>query len=232
MGEWFRRAFPEGQHFGVDTTVAKRYPAAGSGRLRTTDTTRSTRWSALLATLVALGPPAVFPQAAGLDDGPVLARAAAAQVGVTLVYDPSYRRLDYPGGDVPLDRGVCADVVVRAFRAVGVDLQVALHEDMRRHFGEYPQLWDLRRPDPNIDHRRVPNLMTFFDRRAKRLAAGATYEPGDVVAWRLSNGLYHIGMVAEQRAFQGHHLMVHNIGQGTRVEDVLYAFEELGHYRW
>lgn len=187
---------------------------------------------AVFAALIAFVTPAAFPQAARLEGGLAVARAAAGQVGVTLVYDPSYRRLAYPGGDVPLERGVCADVVVRAFRAVGVDLQVALHEDMRRHFGEYPRLWGLRRPDPNIDHRRVPNLMTFFERRTKRLAAGSTYEPGDVVAWRLPNGLYHIGIVAEPGAPRGHHLMVHNIGQGARVEDVLYAFEELGHYRW
>jgi uncharacterized protein YijF (DUF1287 family) len=193
---------------------------------------RSRSRVAALAVAVALIAASVHPQAPARPDGPTVARAAAAQVGVTLLYDPAYRRLDYPGGDVPAERGVCADVVVRAFRAAGLDLQVAVHEDMRRHFRDYPQLWGLRRPDPNIDHRRVPNLMTFFERRAKRLAAGSTYEPGDVVAWRLANGLYHIGIVAEQRALQGHPLMVHNIGQGARVEDVLYAFEELGHYRW
>jgi uncharacterized protein YijF (DUF1287 family) len=182
--------------------------------------------------VAALASRAVLSQPGRPDDGRALARAAAAQVGVTLVYDPSYRRLDYPGGDVPLERGVCADVVVRAFRKVGVDLQVALHEDMQRHFDEYPRRWGLDRPDANIDHRRVPNLMTFFERRGKRLPAGAPYEPGDVVAWRLPNGLYHIGIAGAQRAPQGHPLMVHNIGQGARVEDVLYAFEQLGHYRW
>lgn len=164
--------------------------------------------------------------------GPAIARAAAAQVGITLVYDPSYQRLDYPGGDVPRDRGVCSDVVVRAFRTIGVDLQVAVHEDMRRHFAEYPQLWGLRRPDRNIDHRRVPNLMTFLARRGKRLAPGTSYEPGDVVAWRLPNDLHHVGIVAEQRAPAAHRLVVHNIGRGARLEDVLFAFEELGHYRW
>src|SRR6185503_15331399 len=122
-----------------------------------------------------------------------------AQVGVTVRYDPSYRQLDYPGGDVPRDRGVCSDVVVRAFRAVGVDLQVAVHEDMQQHFRDYPQLWGLRAPDRNIDHRRVPNLMRYFERQGKRVAPGAGYRPGDVVAWRLPNGLLHIGVVAEQR---------------------------------
>ena len=165
-------------------------------------------------------------------NGPVIARAAVAQVGVTLFYDPSYQRLDYPAGDVPRERGVCADVVIRALRTIGVDLQVAVHEDMRSHFAAYPPLWGLRRPDRNIDHRRVANLMTFLTRAGKRLGAGATYEPGDVMAWRLSNGLLHIGVVAEARAPQGHRLAVHNIGSGAQLEDVLFAFDELGHYRW
>ncbi len=133
---------------------------------------------------------------------------------------------------MPRDRGVCTDVVVRAFRTIGVDLQVAVHEDMRRHFAEYPQLWGMRGPDRNIDHRRVPNLMTFLTRSGKRLGTGASYEPGDVVAWRLPNGLLHTGIVAERRAPKGHRLVVHNIGGGAQLEDVLFAFEELGHYRW
>jgi uncharacterized protein YijF (DUF1287 family) len=164
--------------------------------------------------------------------GSQIARAAASQVGVTVLYDPSYRRLGYPGGDVPLDRGVCADVVIRAFRAIGVDLQQAVHRDMRGHFGDYPQLWGLRKPDRNIDHRRVPNLMRFFERQGKRLSSGSHYQPGDVVAWRLPNGLHHIGIVAQERSPDGHPLVIHNIGQGTRLEDVLFAFTELGHYRW
>ena len=161
-----------------------------------------------------------------------LASAAQRQVGVTVSYDPAYRRLAYPGGDVPLDRGVCSDVVIRAFRAIGVDLQAEVHADMRRNFKRYPQLWGLRKPDPNIDHRRVPNLMRFLERKGKDRPLAGPYEPGDVVAWRLPNGLYHIGMVAEGRARQGHPLVVHNIGQGAQVEDVLHAFEKLGHYRW
>ena len=216
----------------VDTLVLLAVIAAAYGLGRWVDATPAAARGRLVPVAALLLADPAFPQPARPAVGPALARAAAAQVGVTLVYDPSYQRLEYPGGDVPPDRGVCADVVVRAFREVSVDLQVALHEDMGRHFGEYPPLWGLRRPDPNIDHRRVPNLMTFFQRRGKRLPAGSTYEPGDVVAWRLPNGLYHIGVVAEQPAPQGHPLMVHNIGQGARVEDVLYAFEELGHYRW
>jgi len=161
-----------------------------------------------------------------------LAGAAEAQVGVTLLYDPAYVRLDYPGGDVPRDRGVCSDVVVRSFRAIAVDLQVELHEDMNGAFAAYPRNWGLRRPDSNIDHRRVPNLMTWFTRRGKAVPARATFEPGDVVAWRLPNGLHHIGVVSRQRSASGVPLMVHNIGQGARIEDVLQAFEIIGHYRW
>lgn len=163
----------------------------------------------------------------------LLASAAVAQVGVTRHYDPSYVRLAYPGGDIPIERGVCADVLVRAFRRIGVDLQVAVHEDMSRNFQAYPQNWGLRGPDANIDHRRVPNLMTFFERQGKGLGRDAPYKPGDVVAWKLSNGLYHIGMVSNvQNSNRTEYLVVHNIGYGTLNEDVLRAFEIIGHYRW
>jgi uncharacterized protein len=189
---------------------------------------KATILAAIAAVLVAAAGAAQRPP----SPGPAIARAAASQVGVTVTYDPSYRRLEFPGGDVPLDRGVCTDVIVRALRAIGVDLQVAVHDDMSRHFADYPQLWGLRGADRNIDHRRVPNLMTFLSRQGKRLAAGAGYQPGDIVAWRLPNGLHHIGILGEPRAPGGHRLVVHNIGRGARLEDVLHAFEELGHYRW
>lgn len=160
-----------------------------------------------------------------------IATAAAAQVGVTTVYDPSYVALRYPGGDLPPERGVCADVVIRAFRAVGVDLQREVHEDMRRSFRAYPRMWGLAGPDPNIDHRRVPNLMTFFTRRGKKV--DGDFQPGDVVAWRLSGGLYHIGIIAADRVLgTTRHYVVHNIGNGAQKEDVLYAFTVIGHYRW
>ena len=161
-----------------------------------------------------------------------IASAAEAQVGVTRRYDPAYVRLSYPGGDIPLERGVCADVIVRAFRKIGVDLQVTVHEDMRRAFASYPQRWGLRRPDRNIDHRRVPNLMTYFKRENKSLDIDAAYEPGDVVAWRLPGGLHHIGIVSTKRAANGLPLVVHNIGYGTQNEDVLHAWDIIGHYRW
>lgn len=162
-----------------------------------------------------------------------LARAAARQVGVTTVYDPSYVRLGYPNGDVPVEREVCADVVVRAFREIGIDLQVEVHQDMKRSFSSYPRHWGLSRPDRNIDHRRVPNLMKFFERKGKEVPLDGAYEPGDVVAWRLPNGLYHIGIVAEDRVRgAGRHYVVHNIGSGAQREDVLHAFRIIGHYRW
>jgi len=156
--------------------------------------------------------------------GAKLANAALAQVGVTTIYDSSYVKLRYPGGDVPEIRGVCADVIVRAFRDIGVDLQVAVHEDMRDHFAAYPKIWGLTSPDANIDHRRVPNLMKFFERRGKKVAG--EFEAGDVVAWRLPNGLYHIGIVSAPDR------VVHNIGYGAQNEDVLHAWKIIGHYRW
>ena len=163
--------------------------------------------------------------------GQALAKAAMAQVGLTRSYDPAYVRLRYPGGDVPLKTGVCSDVVIRAMRSVGVDLQVAVHEDMKRNFSKYPNHWRLRRPDPNIDHRRVPNLMTFFERRGKAVRNGAAFEPGDIVAFRLPNGLHHIGIVSTRRGPRDH-LVVHNIGSGAQTEDILRQFEVIGHYRW
>ena len=154
-----------------------------------------------------------------------LARAAAQQVGVTTIYDPAYVQLRYPGGDLPPERGVCADVIIRAFRKLGVDLQREVHEDMRAHFSAYPQMWGLRGPDANIDHRRVPNLMTFFTRRGKSVSGA--FQAGDIVAWRLPGGYYHIGIVADDGR-----LAIHNIGRGAQKEDILHAFPIIGHYRW
>ena len=208
---------------GAEATAALAEPPAAAAVAESPRSAGATQPAAILT-----GPGAVVS-----DPGLALARAAAAQVGVTLLYDPAYRRLDYPGGDVPVERGVCTDVVVRAFRALGVDLQREVHEDMRRSFAAYPQLWGLTRPDPNIDHRRVPNLMRWLERRGKRVPAGAPALPGDVVAWRLPSGILHVGVVSEQLVAGGsHHLVVHNIGAGARREDVLLAFERIGHYRW
>ena len=163
--------------------------------------------------------------------------SAMAQTRTTLVYDPAYTVLAYPGGDVPAERGACTDVVIRSLRAAGVDLQRLVHEDMKAHFSAYPREWGLARPDPNIDHRRVPNLATFFTRQGKALpvtAAAADYLPGDIVSWKLPGGLAHIGVVVDQVSptDPARHLMVHNIGEGAKMEDVLFAFQITGHFRY
>lgn len=174
----------------------------------------------------------VLLQAPGLRDD--LAAAARSQVGVTVRYDGSYRRLRYPGGDVAAVGGVCSDVVVRAYRRVGIDLQVLVHEDMTRSWPEYPHLWGLPGPDANIDHRRVPNLATFFRRHGATLATGrdpSLYGAGDVVTWRLPGGLPHIGIVSSEHSGT-RPLVVHNIGEGAREEDVLFAWAITGHFRY
>ena len=168
-------------------------------------------------------------------DGGTLARAAVGQVGVTVHYDPMYRKIPYPNGDVPRDRGVCTDVVIRAFRAIGIDLQQKVHEDMSRNFAAYPRQWGLPGPDANIDHRRVPNLRRWFERQRRALpvtAKAADYRAGDVVSWKLDNGLDHVGVVSAGQGRGGRPLVVHNIGRGAREEDVLFAWAITGHYRW
>ena len=164
-----------------------------------------------------------------------LVQAARSQVGVTLGYDPVYRRLDYPGGDVPLATGVCTDVLIRALRQQGLDLQKSVHEDMRAHFSAYPRNWGLQRPDRNIDHRRVPNLMTWFQRQGMALKVSdkpADYRAGDIVTWDLGRGLTHIGIVSDRNSPAGVPLVLHNIGRGTQEEDILFGFAITGHYRF
>ncbi|MGX5219266.1 DUF1287 domain-containing protein [Pseudomonas segetis] len=163
-----------------------------------------------------------------------LVLAARQQVGVTLGYDPAYRRLAYPNGDVPISTGVCTDVLIRALRQQGLDLQQAVHQDMRAHFGQYPKSWGLTRPDSNIDHRRVPNLMTWFKRQGWALALDQDaehYSPGDIVTWDLGGGLTHIGIISDRKASSGVPLVLHNIGRGTQEEDILFNFRITGHYR-
>lgn len=163
-----------------------------------------------------------------------LVTAAREQVGVTLSYDPAYRRLSYPNGDVPLTTGVCTDVVIRALRQQGLDLQQAVHQDMRANFRLYPKNWGLSRPDSNIDHRRVPNLMTWFKRQGWALVPGQDaerYRPGDIVTWDLGGGLTHIGIISDRQAGSGVPLVLHNIGRGTQEEDILFSFKITGHYR-
>lgn len=159
---------------------------------------------------------------------------ALAQVGRTVSYVPAYRQLAYPGGDVPLAGGVCTDVLIRALRGIDMDLQVLVHEAMRKDFPHYPQSWGLKKPDPNIDHRRVPNLETFFTRQGNAVPVtdrADDYLPGDVVSWRLANGLPHIGLVSHRLGQAGRLLVVHNIGAGAQLEDILFAYRIHGHYR-
>lgn len=159
---------------------------------------------------------------------------AVKQVGVTLFYDPAYTSLAFPGGDVPIERGVCTDVVVRAYRGVGIDLQLLVNQDMKKAFSKYPRAWGLSKPDPNIDHRRVLNLKVFFTRYGESLplsAQATDYKPGDIVTWNLPDGRPHIGLVTD-KVRNGVPLMVHNIGAGAQVEDVLFTFTITGHYRY
>lgn len=162
---------------------------------------------------------------------PTLARQ---QIGVTTEYDPSYEQLPYPGGDVPMERGVCTDVIIRALRPLGLDLQKEVHEDMRAHFAAYPKLWGLKRPDKNIDHRRVPNLRTFFTRRgwAQPITPSPEdYQPGDIVTCDLGGNTPHIMIVSDRKTQDGIPLIIHNIGMGTQEEDCLFLWEINGHFR-
>lgn len=161
--------------------------------------------------------------------------AAVSQVGVTTQYDGTYRRIGYPGGDVPVQVGVCTDVLIRAYRrALGIDLQQLVHEDMRRAWTQYPKLWNLSRPDANVDHRRVPNLETFFRRHGAALTPtrdARRFLPGDIVSWRLPGGHPHIGLVIDRRDGD-QPLVVHNIGAGVKVEDMLFSYPIVGHFRF
>lgn len=162
--------------------------------------------------------------------------AAVEQANYTKGYDPAYTKIDYPNGDVPKETGVCADVIVRAFRAANIDLQKEIHEDMSGNFAAYPKTWGARRPDANIDHRRVGNLMKWFERQHKSLPVTkreTDYAPGDVVAWELGNGRQHIGLITDVRNNgAARYLVAHNIGAGAQVEDVLFAWQVIGHYRY
>ncbi len=151
-----------------------------------------------------------------------------------VTYDPSYRQIAYPMGDVPSDKGVCTDVVIRAYRKMGIDLQKEVHEDMAAHFHLYPKNWGLSKPDKNIDHRRVPNLMTFFSRKgvSKKISDKAEdYQPGDIVCWNLGGGITHIGIVSNKK-INNRYMIIHNIGQGQVMEDCLFKFTIIGHYQY
>jgi uncharacterized protein len=193
-------------------------------------------WAAWPGALVLAGATATGADGPPAFDAARLVAAAVAQTRHPVVYDGSYRRIGYPGGDVSPDIGVCTDVVIRAYRALGVDLQVAVHEDMKRAFSEYPRRWGLRAPDPNIDHRRVPNLQTLFRRKGAVRPVSRRpqdYQAGELVTWMLPGNLPHIGIVtADRSGKEGAPLIVHNIGRGPEVEDMLFAYPITGHYRY
>ena len=176
----------------------------------------------------------LLPHLALAFDRNQLVRDARAQIGVTIGYDGTYRQLDYPLGDVPVQTGVCTDVIIRALRQQNIDLQQLVHEDMVRHFAVYPQKWGLKRTDRNIDHRRVPNLETWFARHAESLSLTDldSYQPGDIVTWRLPGNLPHIGIVSDRRAQDGTPLIIHNIGRGTQEENILNEYSHITHYRY
>jgi uncharacterized protein YijF (DUF1287 family) len=166
---------------------------------------------------------------------------AVNQTKIQVRYVPAYVQIKYPNGDVPSNTGVCTDLVIRAYRGVGIDLQKEVHEDMVKNFKNYPQLWKLKKTDTNIDHRRVPNLMTYFKNKHAELMISAKaddYAPGDIVTWNLQNkkavsGITHIGIVTDQKSADGkRYLIAHNIGGGNTIEDMLFSYLIIGHYRF
>jgi len=167
-----------------------------------------------------------------------LSAAAMERTHHIVHYDPKYVRIPYPGGDVPADTGVCSDEVIRAYRALGIDLQKEVHEDIAANFSAYPNhiRWMLFHPDPNIDHRRVPNLMVFFGRKGTSLPVSTRmqdYQPGELVTWDLGGGVPHIGIVVDRKSPQsGRYMVVHNIGAGPKMEDVLFSWKITGHYQY
>lgn len=167
-----------------------------------------------------------------------LVAAAEERTHHTVRYSPAYVGIPYPGGDVPADTGVCTDEVIRSYRAVGVDLQKEVHEDMAKNFSAYPNKrgWLASRTDTNIDHRRVPNLMVFFSRKGETLPItprAEDYLPGDLVTWDLGGDVPHIGIVVSEKSAEGgRHLVIHNMGQGPKMEDVLFQWKITGHYRY
>lgn len=226
--------------------VARSVPPVGRSGTATNTRQRGAKTTVVLPTRIA--PPSTRRPATSSDvsstapslrsDGlPALRLVAAArsQIGVTTGYDPSYVGLAYPGGDVAPGTGVCSDVIVRALRGLSIDLQQRIHEDMRANFSEYPPTWNLSKPDPNIDQRRVGNIETYFARRGYSIAvkdvpaeSPQDFLPGDIVSMKVP--LDHIGIVSDRKV-AGRPLLIHNIGNGTREEDVLFSWKIVGHYR-
>lgn len=174
------------------------------------------------------------------DFSKLLSEAALERTKHFVIYNGSYRKIPYPGGDVPKNIGVCTDVVIRAYRQLGIDLQKDLHLEMKKNFSVFPKSWGLSQPDTNIDHRRVPNLRTFFKRKGITLPVTQNpedYQPGDLVTWVLPNNLPHIGIVVnrftkDKNSGKNRPLIVHNIGWGPKLEDMLFDYKITGHYRY
>lgn len=170
------------------------------------------------------------------DQAQKISDAALNLVNNGVVYDAAYFVIPYPNGDVPINKGVCTDVVIRTFRKLGIDLQQKVHEDMKANFKLYPKTWGLKKTDTNIDHRRVPNLMTFFSRHGdvkKVTNQGKDYEVGDIVTWDLGRGMTHIGVVVNRKSADGQRfLIVHNIGNGQELADCLFSYKITGHYSY
>jgi uncharacterized protein len=194
--------------------------------------------TALLLTMVGLSTAESTPASSHQEFLRRLSAAAMERTHHSVPYVSDYVRIPYPGGDVPADTGACTDEVIRSYRALGIDLQKEVHEDMVRNFSAYPnkRRWLLAGPDSNIDHRRVPNLMVFFERKGENLPISTraeNYSPGDLVTWDLGGGVAHIGIVVDQRSQGGgHYMVVHNIGEGPKMEDVLFNWKITGHYRY
>ncbi|WP_419905540.1 DUF1287 domain-containing protein [Kiloniella sp.] len=194
-------------------------------------------WRTSSGILVAVSLGLSFQSQADTSFGSSLAEAALDRTEQSIIYDGSYHAMSYPGGDVPAGIGVCSDVVIRSYRALGIDLQKLVHEDMRVNFASYPKIWGLKTTDQNIDHRRVPNLRVFFTRNGQSLVPTqdpADYFPGDLVSWNLneSGSLPHIGIISDQKSADGIPLVVHNIGAGPKLQNMLFDYKITGHYRY
>jgi uncharacterized protein YijF (DUF1287 family) len=167
-----------------------------------------------------------------------LSDAAISIIDSSIDYDPKYFAIKYPNGDVPANKGVCTDVVIRAYRKLNIDLQKEVHEDLKANFSKYPNLkkWGLRKPDTNIDHRRVPNLEVFFERKGTKLTISknaADYKTGEIVTWMIGTKFPHIGIVTNKKTADGKRpMLVHNVGGGQVLEDCLFSYEIVGHFRY
>lgn len=167
-----------------------------------------------------------------------LSNAALSIIDPSIDYDPAYFAIEYPNGDVPADKGVCTDVVIRSYRKLGIDLQKEVHEDMVENFSDYPNLkrWGMTKTDTNIDHRRVPNLEVFFERKGIKLPISQNskdYRTGEIVTWIINDKLPHIGIITNKKSKDGkRHLIVHNVGDGQVLEDCLFEYKIVGHYKY